>query len=140
LNEIINAVFDAGTFKERGQYAYINSVRRYRLNPNVSGMYFVIILVLRKQPISRTDECVPYIQGRSSSTDLLITESLYNKRFESKSVQIAFLLKANDRLNKEQEEKHKEKKRPRGSKKIMCSGITRRIRMTKKNLKREICW
>jgi hypothetical protein len=45
-------------------------------------------------------------------------------------------LKANDKLNKEQEEEHTEKEiKPRGSKKIMCSGIIRRVRMTKQNLK-----
>jgi len=75
-------------------------VRRYRLNPNVLGKYFVIIWVLRKQSISWTDEWLPYTEGRSCSTELSITESLYNKRFESQIVQIVFVLKANDRLNK----------------------------------------
>jgi hypothetical protein len=66
----------------------------------------VIIWALRKQSISWTDECLPYIQGRSCSTELLVTESLYNKGFDSQRVQIAFVFKANERLNKEQEEEH----------------------------------
>jgi hypothetical protein len=69
----------------------------------------VIIWVLRQQSISWTDECLPYIQGRYCSTELLITESLYNKGLDSQIVQIAFVLKANDRLNKEQEEENTEK-------------------------------
>jgi len=96
----------------------------------------VLILVLRKQSISWTDECLPYLQGRSCSTELLITESLYNKGFDSQSVQIAFVLKAKDRLNKEQEEEHAEKKETRGSKKIMNSAVIRRIRLAEQNLKK----
>jgi hypothetical protein len=85
-------------------------MQRYALNPNVSGRYFVIIWVLRKRSISWLDECLTYyIQSRSCSTELLITESLYNKRFDSQSVQIAFVLKVNDRLDKEQEEELTEK-------------------------------
>ena len=92
----------------------------------------MIIWVLRKQYISCTGEWLQYIQGKSCSTEFLITDSLYNKRFDPQSVQIAFVLKANDRLNKEQEKEHKEKEiKPKGSKKIMCSGIIRRIRMAK---------
>ena len=74
---------------------------------------------------------------KPSSTELLISESLYNKGFDSQIVQIAFVLKGNDRLNKEQEEENTEKEiKPRGSKKTMCRGITRRIRMAKQNLKK----
>jgi outer membrane lipopolysaccharide assembly protein LptE/RlpB len=62
-------------------------------------------------------------------------------RFDSQSVQIAFVLNPNDRLNKEQEEEHTEREiKPRGSKKIMCSRIVRRISMAKKPLKkRNVC-
>jgi len=68
---------------------------------------------------------------------LLITESLYNKRFDSQIVQIAFVLKVNDRLDKEQEEEHKKKEiKPRESKKIMCRAIIRRIRLAKQNFKK----
>jgi hypothetical protein len=63
----------------------------------------VIIWVLRKQSDSWTDEWLPYIQGKSCSTELLINESHYNKGFDSQSVQISFVLKAKDRLNKEEE-------------------------------------
>ena len=82
----------------------------------------MIIWDLRKQSIPWTDECLPYFRGRSCSTELLITESLYNKGFDSPSVQTAFVSKANDRLNKEGEEEYMEKEiKPRGSKKIIAA-------------------
>jgi hypothetical protein len=56
------------------------------------------------------------------------------------SVQIASFFKANDRLNKEQEEEHTEREiNPRASKKIMCSRTIRIISMVKQNLKKEKC-